>query len=76
MAFWVTVDGNTDFAQFAVFTWDVNEDFQLMVELLELVPLKWKTSADEISSELVALFSRYELAWEKWLGLLAMGLQL
>jgi hypothetical protein len=35
------------------------------MELLELVPMKGKTGSDEIFNELVTLFSKYELPWEK-----------
>jgi hypothetical protein len=37
----------TDIAQLAVFIRGVNEDFQLVVELLELVPMKGKTGTDD-----------------------------
>jgi hypothetical protein len=39
-----------------------------VVELLELVPMKGKTGADDFFSELVTLFSKYELPWEKMVG--------
>jgi hypothetical protein len=45
----------TDIAQLAVCIRGVNEDFQLVVELLEMIPMKGKTGADEIFSELVTL---------------------
>jgi hypothetical protein len=38
----------TDIAQLAVCIRGVNKDFQLVVELLELVPMKGKTGTDEI----------------------------
>jgi hypothetical protein len=38
----------TDIAQLAVFIRGVDEEFQLVVKLLELVPMKGKTGADEI----------------------------
>jgi hypothetical protein len=68
----------TDIVQLAVFIRGVNEDFQLVLELSELVPMKGKTGAKEIFSELVN-FSKheYELPWgKKWLGLLVTGLRL
>jgi hypothetical protein len=52
---------DTDIAQLPVFIRGVNEGFQLVVELLELVPMKGEAGADEIFSELVTLFSKYEL---------------
>jgi hypothetical protein len=58
-----------------VFIQGVDEDFQL-VELLDLVHVKGTAGANEIVSELVTLFSKYELSWEKWLGLLVSGLWL
>jgi hypothetical protein len=36
----------TDIAQLAVCIRGINEDFQLVVELLELVPMKGKIGAD------------------------------
>jgi hypothetical protein len=47
----VTDKGNDvkDIAQLAVFIWGVNEDSELAVEFFELVCMKRKTGADEIS---------------------------
>jgi hypothetical protein len=56
MAYSIAIDEGTDvtdIAQLAVFIRGVNEDFQLVVELLELVSMKGKTGADEFVSELV-----------------------
>jgi hypothetical protein len=53
------IDENTDITdiiQLAVFIRGVNEDFQIVKELLELVPMKRKTGADEVLSELVTVF--------------------
>jgi hypothetical protein len=52
VAYSTAIDESTDVAdtvQLAVCIRGVNEDFQLVVELLELVPMKGKTSADEFS---------------------------
>jgi hypothetical protein len=46
-----------DIAQLAVFVRGVNEDFELVEELLELVPMQGKTGADEIFSQLVTLLT-------------------
>jgi hypothetical protein len=76
VAYSIAIDGSTDvtdIVQLAVFIRGVNEDFQLVVELLELVPMKGKTGADEIFSELVTLFSKYELPWEKMVGFVSNG---
>jgi hypothetical protein len=51
VAYPVAIDESTDvtdIAQLAVFIRSVNEDFQLVVERLELVPTKVKTGDDEI----------------------------
>jgi hypothetical protein len=37
-------------------------------ELLELVPMKGKTGADEIFSKLVTLLNKFELPWGKMVG--------
>jgi hypothetical protein len=77
VAYSIAIDESTDvtnIAQLAIFIRGVNEDFQLVVELVDLVPMKGKRGA-EIFSELVTLFSKYELPWEKWLGLLVTGLR-
>jgi hypothetical protein len=63
----------TDTVQLAVCIRGVNEDFQLVVELLELVPMKGKTGTNEILSELVTLFSKYELPWGRMVGFLSDG---
>jgi hypothetical protein len=63
----------TDIVQLAVFIQGVNEDFQLVVELLELVPMKGKTGADEFFSEFVTIFSKYELPWKKMVGFVSDG---
>jgi hypothetical protein len=52
-----------DIAQLAAFIRGANEDFQLMVQLLDLIPMKGKIGADEIFSEFVTPFSKYELPW-------------
>jgi hypothetical protein len=51
VAYSTAIDENTDvknIAQLAVFVRGVNEAFELVEELLELVPTKGKTGADEI----------------------------
>jgi hypothetical protein len=51
VAYSIAIDENTDvtdIAQLAVFIRGVNEDLQLVVELLELVPMKGKTGADKL----------------------------
>jgi hypothetical protein len=58
VAYSIAIDESTDvtdIAQLAVCIRGVNEDFQLVMELLELVLMKGKTGADEIFSELVTL---------------------
>jgi hypothetical protein len=62
-----------DIAQLAVFVRGVNEDFALVEELLELVPMKGKTSADEIFSQLVTLLNKFELPWGKMVGFVSDG---
>jgi hypothetical protein len=57
-----------DIAQLAVFVRGVNEDFQLVEELLELVLINGKTGADEIFSQLVTLLNKSELPWGKMVG--------
>jgi hypothetical protein len=55
----ISIDESTDvadIAQLAVCIRGVNEDFQFVVELLELVPIKGKTGADKNFSELVTLW--------------------
>jgi hypothetical protein len=50
VAYSIAIDDSTnttDIAQLAVFIRGVNEDFQLVVKLLGLVPVKGKTGADE-----------------------------
>jgi hypothetical protein len=79
VAYSIAIDESTDvtdIVQLAVFIRGVNEDFHLVVELSELVPMKGKTGADEFFSELVIILSKYELPWEKWSGLLVTGLRL
>jgi hypothetical protein len=46
--------------QRAVFIRSVNEDFLLVMELLDLVPMKGKTDADKIFSDMLNLFSKLE----------------
>jgi hypothetical protein len=50
----------TDNSQLAVFIHGVNKDLQLVVEGLELVRMKRKTSADEVFSDFVTPFSKYK----------------
>jgi hypothetical protein len=76
VAYSIAIDESTDvtdIAQLAVFIRGVNEDFQLVVERLELVPTKGKTGDDELFSELVTVFSKYELPWEKMVGFVSDG---
>jgi hypothetical protein len=61
-----------DIAQLAVFV-RVNEDFELLEELLELFPVKGKTGADEIFSQLVTLLNKFELPWGKMVGSVSDG---
>jgi hypothetical protein len=61
-----------DIAQLAVFV-RVNEDFELLEELLELFPMKGKTGADEIFSQLVTLLNKFELPWGKMVGSVSDG---
>jgi hypothetical protein len=73
----VASDESTDvrtIAQLPVFT---QEDFKLVEELLELVPVKGKTAVDEFFSQLVILLNKFELLWgKKWFGLSMTGLRL
>jgi hypothetical protein len=49
VAYSIAIDESTDvtdIAQLPVFIRGVNEEFQLVVELLELVPMKGKTGSD------------------------------
>jgi hypothetical protein len=76
MEYSAAVDEDTDFtdiAQRVAFIRGDNEDFQLVVELLNLLPLKGTTGGK--FSELVTLFSKYELSREKWLDLFVTGLR-
>jgi hypothetical protein len=70
VAYSIAIDESTDvknIAQLAVFVRGVNENFELM-ELIELVPMKGKTGADEIVSQLVTLLNKFELPWGKMVG--------
>jgi hypothetical protein len=52
----IAIDESTDvmyIAQLAVFIRDVNKDFRLAAEFLDLVPMNGTTRADEFLSELV-----------------------
>jgi hypothetical protein len=59
------------------FIQSVNEDFQIVEELLELVPMKGKIGGtDKVFSESVKHSYNYELSWVggvERLGLLVMG---
>jgi hypothetical protein len=71
VAYSISIDESTNvtnIAQLVVFIICVNKDFQLVVELLELVAMKEKTGADEIFSGSVNLFNKYELSWEEMVG--------
>jgi glycerol-3-phosphate dehydrogenase len=64
VAYSIATDESTDIkdiAQLAVFVRGINEDFELVEELLELVPMKGKTGADEIFSQLVTFLNKFEL---------------
>jgi hypothetical protein len=70
VAYSIAIDESTDvknIAQLAIFVRGVNENFEL-VELLELVPMKGKTGADEIVSQLVTLLNKFQLPWGKMVG--------
>jgi hypothetical protein len=67
-------DKFTNIVQRAIFIRGVNEDFQLVVELLDLLPLKGTTGGE--FSKFVTLFSKYELPREKMVGFLVIGLRL
>jgi hypothetical protein len=62
-----------DISQLAVFVRGVNEDFELEEELLQLVPMKRKTGADEIFSQLVIVLNKFELPWGKMVGFVSDG---
>jgi hypothetical protein len=71
VAYSIAIDESTnvtDIVQLPVFIRRISEEFQLVVELLELVPIKGKKGAGVFFSELVTLFSKYELPWEKMVG--------
>jgi hypothetical protein len=59
-----------DIAQHAVFVPGVNEGFELVEEILELVPMKGKTGADEVFSQFLNIF---ELPWRKMVGFVSDG---
>jgi hypothetical protein len=64
----VATDESTDIidiVQVAVFIWGVNEDFQIAEELLELVPMKRKTGADEVFSWIGDIFLQIQIALGK-----------
>jgi hypothetical protein len=76
VAYSIAVDESTDVehsAQLAVFVRGVNEDFELAEDLLELVPMKGKTGADEIFSQLVTLLNKFDLLWGKMVGFVSDG---
>jgi hypothetical protein len=71
VAYSIATDKSTDvkdIAHLAVFVRGVNDNFELVDELLELVPRKGKTGADEIFSQLVNFLNKYELPWGKMVG--------
>ena len=62
------IDESTDFtdnAQLAVFILDVDEDFQLVDESLELVSLKEKQILVTFFSQFVTVLNKSELLWGK-----------
>jgi hypothetical protein len=64
VAYSIAIDKSTDvndISQLAVFFRGVNEGFELVHELLELVSMRGKTSVDEIFSQLVTLLKKFEL---------------
>jgi hypothetical protein len=76
VAYYIATDESTDvkdITQLAVFVRGVNKDFELVEELLELVPMKRKTGADEIFSQLVNLLNKFELPWGKMVGFVSDG---
>jgi transposase-like protein len=76
VAYSIAIDESTDvkvIAQLAVFVRGVNEDFELVEELLELVPMKGKTGAVEIFSQLVTLLNKFELPWGKMVWFVSDG---
>jgi hypothetical protein len=56
----------------AVFVRGVNENFQLVTQLLELVSVTGETGADGVFF-LVTVSSKYELRWEKLVGFVSDG---
>jgi hypothetical protein len=67
---------NTDFiytAHISAFVLSVNEDFHLVLQLSEMVPMK---EGFTMFPQLVILMSRFKLLWEKSLDLLVAGLRL
>jgi hypothetical protein len=76
VAYYIATDESTDvkdITQLAVFVRGVNKDFELVEELLELVPMRRKTGADEIFSQLVNLLNKFELPWGKMVGFVSDG---
>jgi hypothetical protein len=55
-------------AQLAVFIRDTNDNFQLMEELLQVVPMQEKAGADEFLSHFVHPVNRLKLLMEKMVG--------
>jgi hypothetical protein len=74
VAFSGSVDVSTDVTDALQLLFEcVSGDLQLMAQLLELILMKGKTGADDVSCELVTLFSNYELPWENVFGFLMVG---
>jgi len=51
VAYWIAIDEDTDVSdvvQLGVFIWEVNEDCQWSVELLDLDPMKGKAGGEEL----------------------------
>jgi hypothetical protein len=57
MSYLIATDNSIDIdiIQLAVFIQGVNKDFQIVEELLKLIPVKGKTGVSEVFSELVTL---------------------
>ncbi|XP_023235129.1 general transcription factor II-I repeat domain-containing protein 2A-like [Centruroides sculpturatus] len=55
-----------DTSQLAVFIRGINEDFNIMEELLQCIPLKSTTTAQDIYSAIEQLIPNYDLDWSKF----------
>ncbi|XP_067123239.1 general transcription factor II-I repeat domain-containing protein 2A-like [Centruroides vittatus] len=55
-----------DTSQLAVFIRGINEDFNITEELLQCIPLKSTTTAQDIYSAIEQLVPNYDLDWSKF----------